>query len=166
MQQQIIKLQNVRLSYPSLFQPAKFNGNPTKYEATLLIEKTDTKNTEIIMQAVKTAISESGLKIPKEYVCFKEGDDVNYIKASNKKRPTVVNRDKSPITEDDGIIYGGCYVNASITLWVQNNNYGKRVNANLRAIQFVKDGESFGVGSLDASNDFDALDDTNDENYF
>ena len=29
------------------------------------------------------------------------------IKASTKKRPTLVNRDKTPIVEEDGIFYGG-----------------------------------------------------------
>ena len=33
--------------------------------------------------------------------------------SNDKKRPTLVYRDKTPIVED-GILYGGCYVNASI----------------------------------------------------
>jgi hypothetical protein len=63
------------------------------------------------------------------------------IKASTKKRPLVIDRDKSPITEDDNIVYAGCYVNAIVTLWGQNNQFGKRVNAQLDGVQFVRDGE-------------------------
>ena len=34
-----IKLQGVRLSFPSLFRKAVFQGDETKYEATLLLDK-------------------------------------------------------------------------------------------------------------------------------
>jgi len=79
------------------------------------------------------------------------------IKASTKKRPLVIDRSKSPITEDDDIIYAGCYVNAIISLWAQNNGYGKRINAQLDGVQFVKDGEPFADNSTSVSA-FDAFD--------
>ena len=37
------------------------------------------------------------------------------------------------------------------------NEFGKRINANLRAVQFVKDGEAFGVKPVDAEDEFDVL---------
>ena len=83
------------------------------------------------------------------------------IKASTKKRPTLVNRDKTPIVEEDGILYGGCYVNVSIDLWVMDNAYGKKVLASLNAIQFVKDGEAFGTKS-EGADCFESLDDDDD----
>ena len=61
------------------------------------------------------------------------------------------------VVEEDNIIYGGCYVNASISFWGQNNKWGKRVNANLYGIQFSKDGEPFGLGPVDVSEDFDDI---------
>ena len=36
-----IKLQNVRLSFPSLFRKAQFQGDETKYEATFMLDKTE-----------------------------------------------------------------------------------------------------------------------------
>lgn len=33
--------------------------------------------------------------------------------------------------EADGLVYSGCYVNARIELWAQDNANGKRVNAKL-----------------------------------
>ena len=80
------------------------------------------------------------------------------IKATTKKRPTLVNRDKTPIVEEDGILYGGCYVNVSIDIWIMDNQYGKKVLASLNAIQFVKDGEAFGSKS-EGADDFEDLDD-------
>ena len=165
----VIKLQGVRLSFPSVFKPAKFNGVEGKYEATFLIPKSDKATMGLINNAIKALLKETGKKAPpKDKVCVRDGDDVDYdgyadhwsIKASNSRRPTVVNRDKSPITDDDGVVYAGCYVNASIDLWYQDNEYGKRINANLRGIQFVNDGEPFGNGpGGDVTEDFDVMDD-------
>jgi hypothetical protein len=83
-----------------------------------------------------------------------------YISASNKIRPTVVDRQRNPVQEGDKQApYAGCYVNATVTLWAQNNQFGKRINANLRAIQFVEDGPAFGVAPVNAENEFEMLPD-------
>ncbi len=169
-----IKLNNVRLSFPSLFQRASFQGDSGKFEATFLLNKED--HAPIIKEihaAIKSGIASNlkGAKIPADKLCFKDGDDFEYdgyagamsFKASNNKRPMVIDKDKSPLAEDDGKPYAGCYVNAVVELWFQNNNYGKRVNANLLGVQFLKDGEPFGGDGSSASNDdFDAFDDDDD----
>ena len=60
--------------------------------------------------------------------------------------------------EADGLPYSGCYVNASIELWAQDNNYGKRINASLRGVQFYRDGDAVAGGGGPASEDeFDDL---------
>ncbi len=44
--------------------------------------------------------------------------------------------------------YAGCYVNAKVRFWAQDSEeYGKRINCSIEAIQFAKDGEAFGGGS-------------------
>ena len=165
-----VLLKNVRLSFPSLFKTEQYAGEDTeKYAATFLIPKSDTKTVASIEQACKQALVEKygEGKVPKGFkLPLVDGDDKEYqgyadhvcIKANTKKRPTLVNRDKTPIVEEDGILYGGCYVNASIDVWVMDNSYGKKVLASLNAIQFVKDGESFGTKS-DGADDFEDLDD-------
>ena len=40
--------------------------------------------------------------------------------------------------------YGGCYVNAAVQLWVQDNDYGRAIRAKLIGIQFAGDGEALG----------------------
>lgn len=81
-----------------------------------------------------------------------------FFNAYNSARPTVVDRDRSPLTAQDGKPYAGCYVNVIIDIWAQDNQYGKRINAQLQGIQFVKDGEAFAGGgtSADAS-DFEEI---------
>lgn len=173
-----IKLHNVRLSFPSLFRKAVFNGDETKFEGTFLLDKEQhADKIAEIKAAIAAAIKDGlkGAKLPADKICLKDGDDsgrAEYeghytIKGANGKRPLVIDRDKTPLTEDDNRIYSGCYVNAIIELWVQNNQWGKRINCNLLAVQFFKDGEPFGDGGVSASvDDFDAFGDDEDAGDF
>lgn len=170
-----IKMQAVRLSFPSLFNTAKFGGEDTgKYEATFVLDKVE--HAEVIA-GIKAQIDrlmkeELKGKVPSDKLCLKDGDEMGRpefegkytIKASTKKRPLVINRDKSPITESDNVIYAGCYVNAIVSLWAQNNNYGKRINAQLDGVQFCRDGEAFGDGAVSV-NEFDAFGSESDDDF-
>lgn len=167
----IIKLENVRLSFPHLFTAhAMEEGQEPKFSATFLMDTTvHAKTIELIEKTIeRLALDEFKKKTPFKS-CLRDGNDkaeldgygdgVMFINAARKTRPPVVNRDPNvAITEADGIIYAGCWVNANVRLWVQNNKWGKRVNAELRAVQFVKDGESFGAGNVKAEDEFTSLD--------
>jgi len=169
-----IKLNNVRISFPSLFRKATFSGEETKFEATFLLDK-ETQADKIA--EIETAISDltnnklKGAKLKADKICLKDGDDIDYvgyagnmsIKASNAKRPMVLDRDLTQLAEEDGRIYAGCYVNGVLELWVQNNQYGKRINANLLGVQFIKDGEPFADGVTASLDDFDHFDDLEDD---
>lgn len=175
-----VKLKNVRLSFPQLFVPKAFSSEgddekEPRYGASFIMDKVKNK-AEI--KAIKDAIEELAQaqwkgKIPGSLKrCLRDGaekdetdgygDEVMFLSASCKKRPSVVGRDLSPLTEKDGIIYAGCYVNATIALWVQDNKWGKRVNARLRAVQFCKDGDVFGEAPIDPNQEFENLDDDGD----
>ena len=161
-----ILVQNARLSFPSLFKKASFDGNEGKYEATLLIPKSDKKTYDAIMAAIEECKSEKKIKVASDKVFIKDGDDIEYdgyaghwaIKASNNKRPTTIDRSRTPVVEEDEVFYAGCYVNAIIEPWGQSNQFGKRVNANLLGVQFVKNGESFESGRVAVADAFEELD--------
>ncbi len=51
--------------------------------------------------------------------------------------------------------YSGCFVNGTIVLWCQDNEHGKRHNAQLKSVQFLRDGEAFGAAASDPNEDFD-----------
>lgn len=84
-----------------------------------------------------------------------------FISASRPQntRPTTLRADGTPCTLTDGVIYGGCYVNASVEFWAQDNKFGKRVNAELRGVQFLRDGDSFGGGSVAGQDEFEPVTD-------
>tara|TARA_R110000822_G_scaffold11698_1_gene42457 strand:+ start:1370 stop:1909 length:540 start_codon:yes stop_codon:yes gene_type:complete len=167
-----IKLSGVRLSFPNLFTPTAFEeGKPKSYSATFILDKeTDTKQIADIQKVVdylcKSELKKN--KLPADKVCLRDGDmkeDVDgygdaimFVSSGSKNRPTVVDRQANDIT-NEGDIYAGCYVNASIRLWAQDNQYGKRINADLRGIQFLRDGDPFGGDKFDAKEEFGVVGD-------
>ena len=165
-------IRNARLSFPSLFKKGEFNGKQNdKFEATFLFPKTDTKTYDAVMASIEEVKKEGKLKVTDDKLCIKDGDFIDYdgyegmwaVKASNGKRPPVFDRDLSIIAEEDEKVYAGCYVNAKIDFWGQNNSYGKRVNSNLLSVQFVKDGDSFEGSFVGTADDFDVIED--DDGY-
>ena len=166
------QLKNVRLSFPALFQKAIFEGNAGKYEATFLIHKDDQADLITQINGKIDAFLEEKFgkgKVPKavKRTVFKDGDEVDYdgyenhmaFKAgSANRRPTVIDRDKTPLIEEDGKPYAGCYVNAVVSLWYSDHpKGGKQVLGNLMGVQFAKDGDAFGAGNEDVTDEFDEL---------
>jgi len=90
------------------------------------------------------------------------GDHVMYVSSSRKESdgaPRVVDKSRQDIRpEESHYPYAGCYVVASVRLWAQDNDFGKRVNAELRAVIFDKHGEPFGKGTVDVDSDFAGVD--------
>jgi hypothetical protein len=165
-----VKLRNVRLSFPALFEARAMDGGTPNYSAAFLLnKKTDAAQIKALTDAINEhlKLKNKGGKLPSNKVCLRDGsekefdgygDAVMYVSASNARRPLVVDLQGNPLVAEDGKPYAGCYVNANIDVWWQDNKYGKRVNASLRSVQFVKDGESFGAGPLDATKEFDDVD--------
>jgi hypothetical protein len=168
-----IKITNARLSFPSLFKKAVFDGVATKFEATFLLDKDeDKKQIKMIEDAAEAFLLEKfgAGKIPKglKRTFMIDGDTKEYdgyenkiaFKGSSSKRITVINRDKTPIAEEDEIVYAGCYVNAIIDFWYSDHpKGGKQLLCNVLGVQFVADGEPFGAGGVDIDEDFDDIDD-------
>ena len=165
-----ITLKNVRLSFPSLFQKAEFDGVATKFEGTLLLDKDAQADQIAALEAhidkfIKDKFPKGAPKSLKK-TCLIDGDTKDYdgyenqmaFKGTNNKRPTLVNRDRTQITEEDDILYAGCYVNAIVDVWYSDHaKGGKQILGNLFGVQFVKDGESFGVDSTASVDEFDDL---------
>jgi hypothetical protein len=76
----------------------------------------------------------------------KDGFDENnvFLNSKSKNKPAVLDKDNRPLPDNNTKVYGGCYVDASIRLWAQDNKHGKRINAELRIVRFNRDGEPFG----------------------
>jgi ssDNA-binding protein len=171
-----IKLENVRLSYPQLWTPKAIeDGKEPKFSANFLL---DNETHGKLLDQVDALTDRLALDFFKKKVTLKRrpvrdgnddsvadkdgyGDGVSFIVASSKNRPAVVDRDPTiAISEADGKIYAGCYVNAVIRLFAYDHKVGgKGVSADLKCVQFVKDGESFGAGHVDPTQEFNNISD-------
>lgn len=170
-----VKINNVRIAFPKLFKAERVgdDGDP-QHSASFIIPKNHPAVTDIekvIREVAKDKWADKAdimlKKITAENkLCLKDGDlkaeydgyaGNLYISANNKVRPFVVDRDKTQLNPDDGVIYAGCYVNAVLDIWPMDNKYGKRINATLLGVQFNKDGDAFAGGAPATEADFDDL---------
>lgn len=168
-----LRLNNVRLAFPTLWEPKTVNGEgKPAFSATFLIDPADpqVKTVNKAIDAVggekwgaKAAAMLAQLR-KADKVCLHDGDlkatydgfaGMLYVSARNAARPLVLDADKTPLSESDGKPYAGCYVNVTLELWAQDNNYGKRVNATLTGVQFLRDGDAFAGGGVASEDDFE-----------
>ena len=168
-----LMLTNVRLAFPQLFEAATVNGEgKPAFSASFLIEPKDPQVKAINAAIDATAREKWGAKADAtlkaargaDKVCLHDGDNkaeyagyegMLYVSSRSSQRPLVLGADKSPLTAADGKPYAGCYVNASVEIWAQDNNYGKRVNAQLRGVQFLRDGDAFAGGGAASEDEFE-----------
>lgn len=168
-----IRLNAVRLAFPDLFTAKAVNGEgEPAFAATFLIAPDDPQ-VKVIRDAIVTVAREKwGAKadaILKQLeaagkVCLQDGNKKEhlagyagnlYLPARSKERPLVIDADKSPLLPADGRPYSGCYVNASVDIWAMDNQFGKRIAAGLKGVQFHKDGDAFSGGGAASADDFD-----------
>lgn len=173
-----VSIKNVRAAFLNAFEPKTVGGEgEPRYSGAFPIEpgSENAKALQAAMNAVaKEKWKDKAPAILKELkgkgrVCYREEplskdgevydgfEGMHSLNASNKARPLVIDRDKTPLTAADGKPYSGCYVNVSVELWAQDNQYGKRINATLKGIQFYKDGDAFGGGAPASPDEFDDL---------
>ena len=170
----VIMIKNARLSFPEIWTPKAFNeGQAPKFSCNLLLDK---ENDKAQIASFKKSIKEAALgafngQIPAGLeVCIQDGnskaydgyENAMYISCASRLRPQIIDRDRTPLVEEDDRPYAGCYVNAAISLWVQDNKYGKRIACNLNALQFSKNGERFGAGGIKVDTVFDDIQDEQD----
>ena len=84
--------------------------------------------------------------------------------AQDNAQPSFFDQVRNELTLDQArkLIYSGCYVNIRIDLWAQDNQYGQRINAGLRGVQFYKDGDAFSAGRPADSNEFEDVSEGSD----
>jgi len=85
-----------------------------------------------------------------------------YISANKDAAPQMIQADGSAVDPANTMayqalarkMYGGCYVNAAIRPWLQENKHGRGIRCDLVAVQFANDGAAFGEAAADASSMF------------
>lgn len=175
-----LRLKNVRIAFPALAEPQAIGDGEPAFGAQLVIDPSSKHPDELdalMLQVAKDKWKDDGpavlamlkedkkvgfqrseyknKKTGKPYAGF-EGKFSLTTRSNVKKQPTVFNKYGEPVTdkaEIERLIYSGCYVNAKVDAWAQDNNFGRRVNFSLLGVMFAGDGESFGGGAAPASAD-------------
>lgn len=171
-----IKLEDVRVAFPHLFEPVQINGQGEyKYRVVLLIDKNDKDKINAIESAILQAAkekwgdkAESIIKLirgnPMRF-CFRDGAEKSQydgfegcmsLSASNTTRPLILDYNLSPLAKVDGKPYAGSYVNVIIEFFAYDKQ-GKGISAAFTGMQFVKDGDAFTGGVAAKASDFTDL---------
>lgn len=175
---QKVVLRDVRLSFPDLFEAVQYQGQgPHNFRASFLMPP-DHPSRAAVDAAIQAVAKEawkdkatgylSSLTSNSQKCCFFDGSTKTYegypgnwvltaVRDQSKGRPLVVDGQMQPLTVADGKPYAGCYVNASVELWPQDNKYGRGIRCTLLSVQFWRDGDAFGGGSAPTLDDFEAL---------
>ena len=175
--QAIVPLQGVRLAFAKLFKAERYkNKEGTEAYSVALLWDPETPegkaNTAAINKAIRFVTQKKwgtekvkGVQSP-----VRDGDDAGYegfegmyyVNARRKPsagKPLLLDQNKSPVSEEDNLIYSGAICNASVSLWSMKDKSEKGINAELRAIKFVQHGERFSGGVALDENELDDLDD-------
>lgn len=154
-----LTIENVRISYPKLFQAEQINGQgDPKFSAAFLIPETHPKLHELfkIAEEVVNAEYPDG-KRPhnfKPLPCYRATDNPKYAgkpeyngiwvlnssKNSKQGAPVVVDQQMNRVL-DQSLIYPGLYVNVAVSIYSYSHPTSKGVTTGLEAVQIVRDGD-------------------------
>jgi Protein of unknown function (DUF2815) len=171
-----IMLRDVRLAFPNLWVASAPKGGGEKaFSASFIIPKTHKQIAELNAAFKAVAKDKWASKADAVYKALEAADKIAlrngdskadyegfegnfYVSGRSKVRPSVFDQQRQELTQEDGKPYAGCYVNASVELWAQDNDFGKRINAQIRGVQFLRDGDAFAGGGQPAdSEEFDEI---------
>jgi len=181
-----VTLKDVRLAFPNIWHAKAFPGQKDatpKFNCSLLFPK-EHEAFKLVMDAIVTVAKEAkpqewesflaSIKGNSNKMCFIDGNvkkqydgfEGNYaLAAGSTTRPTIIDRDKSPLVEADGRPYGGCYVNAIVDIWCQTKTY-PGIRCTLSGLQFMRDGDAFSGSAPASADEFDDLSDGADAPAF
>lgn len=178
-----LKLKDVRLAFPDLFEAKQYQGaGPFRYSATFLVVP-GSENDKLIRAAIKEAAAEKfgkkadaivkGIESNSNKFCYIDGNTKDYdgyegmfYLAAHRKQDSgrvgVFDRKAgpdgkpAPLIAADGKPYAGCYVNATVDIYAQDGQ-NSGIRAGLIGVQFFKDGDSFSGARVASADDFDAI---------
>lgn len=187
-----VYLRDVRLSFPHLFKKvSSVKGSKPRFKSNFLIDpetkegRANIKRIEKEKLAVEKDFFGKTPRYKDDRCAFLPGEDcisektgepyVGYegmmvVKAASDNRPTLLDRSKNAVAEEDGVFYGGCRVDGIVRFYgiKDSDKGGVGLFASLEGVMFRKDDEAFGAEPVgaDAFDDLDDEDEDDDDNGF
>ena len=178
-----MKITDVRLSFPKLFKAEEYtagDGRPRR-SASFHVAKGSATDRQLeaeisakVLEAFdgnkeKSAVFLKKVRGQKTQDCYRVNVEDESIKVlashrSAKDGPVGVydntidlsTKKVRVLDENEGRPYGGCYVNATVDIYVQNKGENQGVRCSLQAVQFHRDGDAFGGSKPANPDDFEA----------
>lgn len=163
-------IKNAKLCFVHAFTPTSMDGNEAnaKYSVCVVIPKSDEATVAEIQKAIAAAKEvgkgkcfngkiPAGLRTPLRDGDTDRPDDPNFegcwfFNASSKRRPGVLEPDKTPMT-DETHLYSGCYAHVSVNFYPYSVSGNRGIGAGLNNIMKCGEGESL-AGAAPATSDF------------
>lgn len=176
----VIKLENVRFSYPHLDKPYAGKADDPSKQAKpkygivgMLPKSSHVEAKDAVMSEINRILGENKAsdgtvpKIAADKRFIRNGDDQEQevysghwtVSAREDRKPSVRKRNGELVTDEAEVrelIEGGYWGHMLIRIWYQDGvkvgkGYGKRMNAGLMGVQHIKDDDTFGEGRIDDS---------------
>ena len=170
----------VRLAFPVLDKPEQFQGTgKPRFSGTLLFKPNGENHKKLIAALKATAAAKWGADkadaavkaiTASGKIALKDGNakadydgfsDMMYLAAHSQESapPTLLDGNKNTLPRNTGVIYAGCFVNASVEIWAldKSKGFGHQLNANLRGLQYAADGDSFSAARPADKDEFEAI---------
>ena len=174
-----VMIKNVRLSFPDLFEAKAIEeGGKKRFSAAFLVQP-NSEQAKLIESEIERVARE---KWPKDFAkklaqykaagntkcCFYDGNTKDYDgyadmmvlsahRPEAQGRPLVIDQLKAPLQPSDGKPYAGCFVNALVEFWAQDDPKYSGLRCTLVAVQFARDGDAFSGAKVATPDDFDVV---------
>lgn len=171
----VIKLKNVRLSFPKLDKPGVpkgYENSPPKFSGTALLDPNNDEHRMYIKEIsaeinrlIKEAWGEKPAKFKpiadyfgkgelcrdKQGAIYKGYEGMWFVKGNSYRRPLCLGKQRENLTPEEALqtLYPGCFIDMNIHFYADKVN-GPAVRCTLRGVRFRKDGEEFGAGAVSA----------------
>lgn len=171
-----IRISGVRFSYPHLAKAYKGDGDgEAKFGIVGLLPKdTHAAAKKLIEERIAELLKDNKVKsLASDKKFLRDGDESGKedyenmwtVSARETRRPPLRDRQNQPVEPEDAaeVFQPGYWGDILIRPWYQNNSYGKRVNAGLSSVQFVKKDDTFGEGRISDEDLDDTFEDYGDD---
>jgi hypothetical protein len=176
----MIRIDNVRGSYVHLDKPYAgraddgSDATPKFSIIGILPKETHEEAKKLIVEEMTRILDEKKSKVAKDKKFIRDGDDQEKdeyegawtVSAREERKPKCRDRAGNLVEDRDEIadmFVSGYWYNILIRPWYQDNKFGKRLNAGLVGVQFVRKDEPFGMAAIDDSDAWDAVDSDEDD---
>lgn len=180
------KLSGVVLAYPTVIEPkvsriAEAGSQPKYSVAVLLPKETLAEEIKALRDFILAEVKEhmKGAKLPSDKLCLRDGSDLGSegyepywrlnLSANKDWPPSLRYRGQRLDREDvddaghlSELAVTGAHAQILGSLYLQDNQYGKRANGNLVAANFVDGHTPLNLGSGAITDDDDVWDDEDD----